>query len=63
MLTVEVASIQTGDVGMVVGLSHVGGGLYTLMILCPATPTHNHSVLISLETDRPVSIPTTREQT
>jgi len=33
------------------------------MILYPATSTHNHSVLIALETDRPMSIPTAREQT
>jgi len=34
-----------------------------LMILYPTTSTHNHSVSVSLDAGRPVSIPTAREQT
>ena len=44
MLAVEIASIQTGNVRMAVGVSHSSGGLWTLMILYPATSTHDHSV-------------------
>ena len=63
MLTIEIADIQTGNVGMTVGVRHDGGGLQTLVILYLATFTHDHSVSDSLETDRPVSIQTAREQT
>ena len=44
MLTVEVTNVQTGNVGMAVGVSHDGRALWTLMILYPAMSTHDHQV-------------------